>query len=288
MVHQTVRSRAVRILAAALTAAGPACAQTAREAALERLKITAAVTGRTFSEDFTRVRAPFDGNVKAVVAAENQFVKKGDVLAILIPLELAAIMDNDKTTPDDVLRARWSKFYKSHKLTSPKDGIVIKLETRPRAEVKRDDFLFTIAGLLSLVSEISSEDEKWVKTGQEAVLWPARNPANKIDGEVVAVYEGTKRRAPTVKIAVKPTAKGILPGEEVEGFVQTVAEGKAVLVPAGAVTQFENQNYMWIRVQTGVTHRGRTEIRSGLEPGETYLDPERDERLRLRRAGEEK
>jgi multidrug efflux pump subunit AcrA (membrane-fusion protein) len=170
-------------------------------------------------------------------------------------------------------------------LRAPISGTVLALNARPGAEIPDEETpVVTIVNLnaLELHAEISREQAALVEEGMPVELIVDEYPNEPYEGEVRAITTEPRTVLGTryvVLVSVKNRNGEIKPGMKARATVK-IDEVKDVLaVPAAAVTTNGNGlpvvrtqrqgEWQEVVVEPGLTDGEYTEIRSGLEEGET-------------------
>lgn len=206
----------------------------------------------------------------------------------------------------DALRARVAaaratsaaRTERRRKLTvsAPLAGIVVR-RTAERGEIKQPGGpLFVVADPRSIYIEASIDESEsaGVREGQKARLYPDAYLGETFDGvvsEVKPTIEASKEvsRANTIRVDPLSPPKPLRLGMSVDVEVLTGSKEDVLQVPAPAVMEREGQKFVYrvregkvVRadVATGISNWDRTEILSGLDPGDLVVTSLENRNLR--------
>lgn len=234
------------------------------------------LTGTVVPAEKKTIVAGHDGRIEALPVPSQSPFKNHDLLAVIAGPDLAAIIDANATTAQQVVEARWQKMFKPQKVRAPFDGFLLETRVGMKEMVKADQPIFVVTPRLSFEAVVPLKGTPGMSPGMKAVLWRPANPELKMPGKVSEVLPGTpSAEKATVRVQLLP-AEDIatpLPGTVLDGQI-TVAERKNVVtVPAAAVKRVEGRSFVSIEVNEGLSDGEHTEITSGLEPGKAILAP---------------
>lgn len=268
--------------AAAFAAAAPARAEPgATRVRRGDLIVTVQLTGTVVPEGVARLQSPIDGRIEEVSASTNTWYEADVPLATLADKELAAILDTKGNQNQDVLEDRWKKVYRALPTACSDTCFILRSYAKRQAWVKASALLFDTARRLKLVGRVRPEDVPWVRDGMEFEFWPVADPQRRLKGRIhryVIDIQGEK---------VEPGASFALdlgperwfpPGTEWEGVLTTLVKKNVLLAPTSAFIHYDDGIYLPVRVSTGVSTRGLTEILAGIEERREILIPD-DSRL---------
>lgn len=269
------------MLSALLLLAAAAGLQAQEVAELKRgsLNVTVRAQGTVVTEDVFRLRSTIDGRVEAVLASSHTWASPSTDLAYLANEELAAMMDANATTPDQVLETRWQRVYKPAPVRCPDPCFILKAFIRPKKWVKPDAVLFEAARKLRLTGRVRAGDTHRVKDGQLIVFWRKDDPSDKHQGRVTRFkldITGGKLRPGGSFSVYLDEDHYLLPGTLWEGEIAASAKKGVLRVPTRALIHYKGDTFLPVRVSTGITTYEETEITAGasertriliLEPG---------------------
>lgn len=270
-------SAAAFLLLAAGSGAG---AQEVLELKRGSLNVTVRAQGTVVTEDVFRLRSTIEGRVEAVPASSHTWAHPSTDLAYLANEELAAMMDANATTPDQVLEARWQRVYKPTPVQCPDTCFILKAFARPKKWVKPDAVLFEAARKLRLTGRVRAGDTHRVKDGQIISFWDKDDPAHKHQGRVTRFrldITGGKLRPGGSFSVYLDEDHYLLPGTLWEGEIAAAAKKGVLRVPTRALIQYKGEVFLPVRVSTGITTYEETEITAGASERThvLILDPSR-------------
>lgn len=237
------------------------------------LAVNQPLTGTVMPGEKAVINAGYAGRVEALPVPPQSPFRKRSLLAIISGPDLAAIIDANATTPQQVIEERWQKVYKPRKVRAPFDGFLLETRAGIKEFVKADQPLFVVTPQLSFEAIVPLKATPGMTPGMPALLWRPANPELKIPGRLREVLPGTPTpEKATLRVEILP-AEDIalpLPGTVLDGQV-TVAEKKSVItVPAGAISRVEGRSFVSVEVEEGLSDGERTQI-GGLQPGQAIL-----------------
>jgi len=222
------------------------------------------------------VAAGHAGRVEALPVPSQSPFKKRDLLAIVSGADLAAIIDANSTTAQQVVEERWQKMFKPYKVRAPYDGFLLETRVGIKESVKADQPLFVVTPKLSFEAIVPLKGTPGLTPGMAAMLWRPANPELKMPGRVREVLPGTPSSdKATVRIDLLPAEDVAmpLPGTGLDGQVTVAQRRSVVTVPTGAVHRVEGRSFVSVEVTEGLSDGEHTEITSGLQPGKAILTP---------------
>lgn len=174
-------------------------------------------------------------------------------------------------------------------LRAPAAGMVLQTGAKEGSFVQPGALIATIGnpGSLEVLADVSEQDISGIAAGQDAeIQWagaPDRIFKGKVSRVAPAVTKGGSREAENVirvYIELKPGYSGLKPGATVDAVIYRVKPRKALLVPNEAVTGTGTNKTVYVvkdkkarkrAVTVGYSNELFTEIRSGVEAGETVI-----------------
>ena len=173
------------------------------------------------------------------------------------------------------------------RITAPYDGIVIR-KTVEVGETKTPGApLFVLADPSDLYVEtpIDESESAKIRIGQKARLFPDAYLGETFAGtvsEIKPVVEVSNEvsRANTIRVLPESPPKPLRLGMSVDVEVRTGGKDNVVLAPSSAVMEREGQKFVFVVVNgkavrrdvtTGISNWERTEILSGISPGEAVI-----------------
>lgn len=249
-------------------AAAPASAATSAKVKRGDLEIKVKVTGTVIPDDIFRIKATIEGRVESVLT--STFVWKGadQPLAFLAHKELAAMLDSKGTQNVDILEDRWQRVYRPTAARCPDTCFILKNFLRPKSWVKPESVMFEAAATLKLVGRVRPEDAAWIKDGQELRFWPVDDPGRVLKGRVtryILDIQGEKVEPGATFTLLMSPLRYFNPGTAWEGEIIPQAKKDVLSVPTAALIRDETGVYLPVKVSTGLTTLGLTQITSGVE-----------------------
>ena len=243
--------------------------------------------------------SPADGAVMAINKEEGDAVAKGDVLALIMPLEQQNLLgqakaeyDEAKKTADsggsetsavEAARERYEaakKLYRPFPVVTPVDGVVILRKIDIGENVSARQNLLAVADLTRLVvkTAVSEQYSGRVVKGQ-GVKVKIEGAGGNFAGQVSLVSPGINTESRTSDLEIKlPQSPRLRPGMAAEVELTVAASHNAVVLPQDAlvvkpdgskiVFVIEDSKAVMIKVVTGIEDNEKVEVLKGLKFGQ--------------------
>ncbi len=254
---------------------GTGSAQAWREEKVVRgtLERHVAITGTVVAEDLFRLKSTVEGRVEAVTGSTFTWTSPDQPLGYLVNTELAAMIDARGSQASDILQERWQKIYKPTVIRCPYECFLLKSFVKTRQPVKANAILFEAARGLKMVGRVPLEHADLIKFGESFTFWPVAEPGNRRDARIA--HYTIQRKGPEAGgsfwLEITPERHMMSPGTAWEGTAVPLVKKNLLIVPSAAVLTLGNQAYIPIRVSTGISVEGRTELTGGLPEGTPIL-----------------
>jgi len=240
------------------------------------LKSVISITGVIEPMNRLEIKPPVSGRMEKILVREGDNVKEGQVLAYLSSTERAALLDMAKSKGEEELK-KWKSLYKPIPVSAPIDGTVIVRSVEPGQSVGSSEAILVLSDRLIVKAQADETDIGKIKKGQKAVIVIDAYPLDKIKGRVEHIsYESTVSGNVTVyEVLLLPET---VPDFFRSGMSATVEitekeSAGALMLPAMAVKTGERGKFVVVvkdgkprpvKVETGITRDGYTEIISGI------------------------
>jgi len=271
------------LLAAALVfLAAPAGAATPAKTKRGNLEIKVKVTGTVVAGDIFRIKSTIEGRVESVLTSTYVWRGADQPLAFLAHKELAAMLDSKGTQNVDILEDRWQRVYRPTAARCQDTCFILKNFLKPKTWVKPESVMFEAAGTLKLVARVRPEDAAWIRDGQELTFWALNDPKRILKGRVtkfILDIQGEKVTPGASFTLTMSPDRYFNPGTEWEGQIIPLSKKDVLYVPTGALIRDGDAVYLPVRVSTGITTEGLTQITAGVEEKRDVLVLD-DEQLR--------
>ncbi len=225
-------------------------------------------TGVVEPQNRLKIQSSIGGRVEAILVAEGQYVKKGEVLALLSSTERAALLDAARVQGKSE-EAYWKRVYKETSIIAPLDGQVIVRSIDPGQAVTTSDSLFVLSDHLIVKAYVDETDIGRVKVGQNAVIGLDAYPDIRVNGIVEHIYfeSHLQNNVNIYNVDVIPERIPDVFRSGMSANIEILVQEKqgALLVPLGAV---ESHNGKTVVLQKkGGTERGvrYTSVTTGLQ-----------------------
>lgn len=238
------------------------------------LEIKVKVTGTVVPDDIFRIKATIEGRVESVLTSTYTWRGADQPLAFLAHKELAAMLDSKGTQNVDILEDRWQRVYRPTAARCPDTCFILKNFLKPKTWVKPESVMFEAAATLKLVGRVRPEDAAWIRDGQELIFWPVNDPKRILRGRVtkfILDIQGERVTPGATFTLIMSPDRYFNPGTEWEGQIIPLSKKDVLYVPTDALVHGPDGTYLPVRVSTGITTLGLTEIAAGVEVNRDVL-----------------
>lgn len=254
------------------------------EVVLSDVKEIIDTTGEISALNRVEIKPSISGRVDKLLVGEGDIVKKGQILGYLSSSDRVAILDAVRANEKEKL-SDWENTYKPTPIISPMNGKIILRNVVEGQTIATSDVLFALADELIVLASVDETDIGKVKVGQKVVIRLDAYKDIDVAGDVFQILEEGQNVSNVITYYVK-----IRPHNTPKFFKSlmtanidiTVTEKKNVMViPWDSVNETEEgKSYVLIgdnREQTkkeiviGIVDGDKTEVISGLNPGDTIL-----------------
>ncbi|MBI5245861.1 MAG: efflux RND transporter periplasmic adaptor subunit [Elusimicrobia bacterium] len=232
------------------------------------LEIKVKVTGTVVPDDIFRIKSTIEGRVESVLTSTYVWRGADQPLAFLAHKELAAMLDSKGTQNVDIMEDRWQRVYRPTAARCPTICFVLKSFLKAKTWVKPETVMFEAAGTLKLVGRVRPEDATWIKDGQELIFWPLNDPKRILKGRVtrfILDIQGEKVTPGATFTLIMSPDRYFNPGTEWEGQIIPLSKKDVLYVPTDALVHDGDAVYLPVRVSTGITTFGLTQITAGVD-----------------------
>ena len=226
------------------------------------------VTGTVVPDDIFRIKSTIEGRVESVLTSTFTWRGADQPLAFLAHKELAAMLDSKGSQNVNILEDRWQRVYRPTAARCPDTCFILKSFLKPKNWVKPESVMFEAASTLKLVARVRPEDAHWIRDGQDLTFWPVNNPKRILKGRVTRFLldiQGQKVTPGATFTLIMSPDRYFDPGTEWEGQIIPLSKKDALYVPTDALIREGGNVYLPVRVSTGITTQGLTQISAGVE-----------------------
>jgi macrolide-specific efflux system membrane fusion protein len=250
------------------------------------VSITIKSTGNVQPLNRLEVDPPVAGRVEKILVVEGQYVKKGQVLALISSTERAALLDAAAAKGPAEL-AHWQDIFKATPMLAPMSGQVINVEVDAGQVLSASTGVVVLSDHLIVDAQVDETDIGKIKVGKKANLTLDAYSSQPFQGYVsqiryeaktvnnVTMYEAYvlpksvpkfMRSGMTVNVEFLVDGKDdalLVPTEA----IQTSKDGKITVLVPGAKGERPHS----VEVVAGLTNGTQTEVTSGLAEGDMVL-----------------
>lgn len=232
------------------------------------LELKIKVTGTVVADDIFRIKSSIEGRVESVLTSTYVWKGADQPLAFLAHKELAAMLDSKGAQNVDILEDRWQRVYRPTAARCPDTCFILKNFLKPKTWVKPESVMFEVAATLKLVARVRPEDATWLHDGQDLTFWAVKEPKRILKGRVtkfILDIQGEKVEPGATFTLIMSPDRYFDPGTEWEGQIIPMSKKDVLYVPTGALIRDGDAVYLPVRVSTGITTQGLTQIAAGIE-----------------------
>jgi len=249
------------------------------------IRQTVSTTAIVQPQNRLEIKSPVSGRIDEILVNEGDFVKKGQVLALISSTERAALLDAASRKSQSEVDY-WNRVYNQTALVSPIDGQVIVSSLNPGQTITTSDAVLVLSDRLIVQADVDETDIGNVGVGQKATISLDAYPDIRVDGVVDHIYYES-----TLVNNVNIYHVDILPSRVPEVFrsgmsanVEIVVKEKSdvLTLPVGAVKSRDGQSFVLKRaappdsireapVQLGLQDADNVEVVSGLATSDIIL-----------------
>jgi hypothetical protein len=226
------------------------------------------------ADDVIRLRGAVEGRVEDLNISTGTWYLADQPMGHLANKEMAAILDSHNTTEQGVMEDRWKKVYEPTPITCPQDCYVLRVFAKNKDWLKPKGLLVEAATKLNLVGRVRPEDARWIRDGQDFQFWSVDDPTKKFQGRIanyVIDLQGNKYNPGGTFTIPLSASRYFDPGTQWEGLAVPLTKSGVLVVPTGALIEYQGASYLPIRVSTGLTTNELTEITSGVREKQDIL-----------------
>jgi len=231
------------------------------------------------------IKSPVSGRIDQILVKEGDFVKKGQVLALISSTERAALLDAATQKGQSEIDY-WNKVYNQTALISPIDGQVIVSDLNPGQTITTSDAVLVLSDRLIVQADVDETDIGNVQVGQRTEISLDAYPEISVEGVVDHIYYES-----TLVNNVNIYHVDILPARVPDVFRSGMSANVDIIVkekdrvltlPHAAVKMQNGQSFVLkkvagkdslktVPVQVGLQDDSSVEIVSGLSASDVVL-----------------
>lgn len=231
------------------------------------------------------IKSPVSGRIDQILVKEGDFVKKGQVLALISSTERAALLDAATQKGKSEIDY-WNKVYNQTALVSPINGQVIVSNLNPGQTITTSDAVLVLSDRLIVQADVDETDIGNVHVGQKTEISLDAYPDIRVEGVVDHIYYES-----TLVNNVNIYYVDILPDRVPDVFRSGMSANVDIIVrakdhvltlPLAAVQTRNGRSFVLKRaappdsvrktpVRIGLQDDNNVEIVSGLSPSDVVL-----------------
>jgi macrolide-specific efflux system membrane fusion protein len=242
------------------------------------IQVTISTTATVTPENRLQIKPPVNGRVEKILVKEGDYVKAGQILALMSSTERATVLDAARAQSKDQL-AYWEQVYKPTPLIAPINGQVIVQTVQPGQTVTTSDAVTVLSDRLIVQAQVDETDIGKVKVGQKAIISLDAYPDTKVEGRVDHIYyESTIVNNVTIyEVNILPKRVPVIFRSGMSANVDIIEQVKEniLMIPLDAVKQDAQGSFVLVnqgtgketvkrRVQLGIADDKNIEVVSGL------------------------
>jgi macrolide-specific efflux system membrane fusion protein len=243
-------------------------------------------TGNVEPLNKVSILPPVTGRIDKILVYEGEYVKRGQVLALMSSSDRAALLDTARAKgPDEV--KYWEDAYKPTPLVSPSNGLIIARNIVEGQTVASDTDLYDLSDRLVVLADVDETDLGKIHMHQDADCTVDAYPSKVFRSKVSLIgHQAIKvNNVISYQVNLEPQKE---PGELRAGMTANinfiVQQKKGVLILPNFAVKGQQEGTAMLKVLTdpkkapetrkvtlGVTDGVRVEIVDGLAEGDTVL-----------------
>lgn len=257
------------------------------------IEITGTVEANTVSE----VKSPVDGVIESLSAHENEYVKKGDIIAVINPNERLSLVASNKllvqqlknqletSTKDSpkymdlkekLIKAQKDldyaqKMYQSNPVVCPMGGMITVCWLDKGSQVSAKEKIISITDMSSIVikAEVNEKYFSAIKKGKKLPVILNAYPNETLKGVISLVYPqiDPKTRSVTFDIQIKNFNEKLLPGMMATIKIPVEVHENAIVVKEEAVLSSPMNNKKFIFVVNEGNKVEKRLVETGISSG---------------------
>ncbi len=250
------------------------------------IRITVSTTGTIYPRNRLEIKPSVAGRIEKMLVAEGDYVKTGQILAVMSSTDRAALIDAARLQGGDSLKY-WQEAYKPIPIVAPLSGTVIVRSVEPGQTVTTSSVIVVISDRLIVKAQVDETDISRVSVGQSADTTLDSHPEIVTHGKVTHIYyESTTSNNVTIYyVEITPDS---IPAEFRSGMSATIEiirkERKNVLmIPKDSVIAEGQRSYVMLKplkgdmpekreIKTGLSNDGSFEVISGITADDVILE----------------
>ena len=240
--------------------AAPLITQTLNEIKTGAIEVYTPVTGVTTAQETYDIYAPFDGRIEEVHTELFSFATTATILARIISMEMAALLDSTPEGGHKQTERRWQDVYKFYDIKPETQGIVTNIYTSPRTTVYKGDRLFTVAKKVIVIGRNTAPLYTPMANGMTADIEHYRTgePFKTRLVNFLKLKDSIYYNRLWLEVLEFPN--GIRIGEQFDGRLFIGANPSTRLVPRRNLFERNGKKYLLMEVETGLVTEELAEI----------------------------
>ncbi|MBN1928723.1 MAG: efflux RND transporter periplasmic adaptor subunit [Chlorobiaceae bacterium] len=151
------------------------------------IRQTVSTTATIKPQNRLEIKSPVSGRIDKILVREGDFVRKGQVLALISSTERAALLDAATQKGQSEIDY-WNRVYNQTALISPIDGQVIVSSLNPGQTITTSDAVLVLSDRLIVQADVDETDIGNVKVGQRTAISLDAYPDIQVEGVVDHIY----------------------------------------------------------------------------------------------------
>ena len=246
-------------------------------------------TGTVGPENRLNIQSPVAGREEQVLVDQGFNVKKGQILAWVSSTERASLLDTARAEGAEELK-KWEELYKPTPVVAPVNGMIIQRNVQPGQTFSTTDSIMVMSDHLIVQAQVDETDISQIHLKQPAEIVLDAYPNDTVQGEVVKIaYDAkTVNNVTTYAVDIRPVK---VPPYMRSGMTANVSvpaghKSSVLIVPTDSIKSKDGLPFVLTpdpsngnepktkKVTLGTTDGKNVEILTGLEEGESLLEPE--------------
>mgnify|MGYP005846935277 CR=1 FL=1 len=234
----------------------------------------------------TEIKSTTDGIIDKLYAVENQYVQKGDIIAIINPNDRVALLANNtqiikelenklkKLASDTLLYLKIKKeldeaqknmayaqnMYNTVTIISPMNGTVTTKWLNQGSQVQNQEKILTVSNMNSLVikAEVNEKYFEAITYSKKIAVLLNAYPNDTLTGKISLVYPNIDNTTRTVKfdVTIQNNNKKLLPGMSATLKIPVAIIENSIFIPTDAILTANNDKQFVFTIDTSnIAHK---------------------------------
>lgn len=240
--------------------------------------------GTAVENDVDEILSPYDGEVEKLYFESGDYVKKGDLLAVISSSDILEKIEKQELTVESKRLALEELNEEDSIAESPIDGTVLTVFVDEEGYVDKGEPLFKVANLdvMEIIIDVDELDILNIEKGQNVTI-----ECDVFDGETfsgtvdsISLSGSSQSGVTTYEVTILvDDRKDMMSGMNVDAEILIEENTDTLIIPVAAVNKIGNKYVVMVKdeegnltpqpVEVGIVNEKYVEVVSGLSEGES-------------------